>query len=431
MLRPEAIAIVGGGAAGVLSALHLQRAAPEPVRVVVIEPRAELGRGVAYGTTDLGHLLNVRAARLSALPDEPDHFSTWARQRTNADSQSYLPRAWYGEYLASLLDAVEHVRARVVDLNPVGARVQIELSDGARRTVDRVVLAPGSSPPLWPDPLGGTDARWIRDPWDESARSTLSPEVPVLLVGTGLTSVDVALSLHAAGHRQIFATSRHGLFPHAHPDVPFVPLSIDPPRAPTARTLVAWARSIAAEVGDWRPVVDALRDSSDEIWGAMTMSDRIRLLSHIQRRWEVLRHRMAPLLAARLGAMRMSGQLVAVPGGVRSARTTSRGIEVALGDRSLRVGAVINCTGPTADVRGTRDPLVRRLLDRRYVHPGPLALGLETDAWGRVRGAGDALWLVGALRRGRQWETTAIPEIRAQAADLPRSMWRLDSLVGA
>ena len=129
--------------------------------------------------------------------------------------------------------------------------------------------------------------------------------------------------------------------------------------------------------------------------------------------------------------MQETGQLTIVPGGVRSAISTSRGIDVTLSDRRLRVGAVINCTGPSADVRRSRDPLVQRLLDNRVAHPGPLFLGFDTDDRGCMRDTNDALWVVGPLRRGQRWESTAIPEIRMQAADLSRSLQRADALVGA
>jgi uncharacterized NAD(P)/FAD-binding protein YdhS len=107
------------------------------MRLVIIEPRAELGEGIAYSTTDLGHLLNVRAGCLSALPDDPDHFTAWVRQHTMADGQSFLPRAWYGKYLRSLLGPIEHIHARAVQVSPRAAGVQITLSDGTRHTVDR------------------------------------------------------------------------------------------------------------------------------------------------------------------------------------------------------------------------------------------------------------------------------------------------------
>jgi uncharacterized NAD(P)/FAD-binding protein YdhS len=429
--QPEVVAIVGGGASGVLSAMHLLRAGPAPIQIVIVEPRAELGRGPAYGTTDLEHLLNVRAENLSALPDVPDDFTQWAQQRTTADAHSFLPRAWYGEYLRSQLPSVEHVRARAVDVAPWSGRVQVSLADGTSRRVDRVILSLGSSPPVWPKRLGGTGSRWVGDPWSPDLLTDLCPANPVLLVGTGLTAVDVALSLHAAGHRQIFATSRHGLLPGAHADGPLGPVRVIPPSQPTARSLLTWARATAAEVGDWRPVIDALRPHTNELWGALAESERVRLLHHVHRRWEVLRHRMAPRVASRIETMREAGHLTVLPGGIRSARTTPHFIEVSLADCCLRVGTVINCAGSPADVRRSVDPLVRRLLDHRVAYSSPLHLGISTDARGCLHNTGDALWLVGPLRRGRTWETTAIPEIREQAASLPEALWRVNAMAGS
>ena len=183
-------------------------------------------------------------------------------------------------------------------------------------------------------------------------------------------------------------------------------------------------------MGDWAPVIDSLRGKTNDLWEEMADSERVRLLRHVHRRWEVLRHRMPPQVAARVRSMQETGQLTIVPGGMKSITETGRGLEVMLGEGVLRVAAVVNCTGPTADVTRTPHPLVRRLLDRRVARPGPLGLGLDTDENGCLPDTGDTLWLVGPLRRGRHWETTAIPEIREQAADLSVSLRRVPELVG-
>lgn len=426
--RPEVTAIIGGGASGTLTALQLQRAECPPDRLVVIEPRSDLGKGIAYGTTDIGHLLNVRAGRMSALPDHPNHFTEWAAKRTPADALTFLPRALYGEYLASLLGPVEHIRALALDLLPLGSRVQVVLSDGTELEVDRAVLAPGPSPPAWPTPIGGVGRRWIRDPWVPGALSGLRPGDPVLLVGTGLTAVDVALSLRAAGHR-VVATSRHGLLPQAHTDHPPVTIRCTPPDRPNARSLVAWARATATEVGDWAPVVDSLRCHTNQLWQEMEESERVRLLRHIHRRWEVLRHRMPPQVATRIRNMQETGQLKVVAGGIRSVNERSRRLDVELSDGVVGFSAIVNCSGPTADVTCTTDPLVRGLLDRRVARRGPLDLGLDTDSTGCLPNTDKKLWLVGPLRRGMNWETTAIPEIREQAALLSMSLRRVPELL--
>jgi len=428
--RTGITAVIGGGASGALTALHLQRSERPPDRLVVVEPRTDLGKGIAYGTTDMGHLLNVRAGCLSAIPDEPGHFAEWAAPRTSPDANSFLPRAWYGEYLNSLLGPVEHIPASAVDVTPLGTRAQVLLSSGAIFDVDRAVLAPGSSPSRWPKLLGGIGPRWIGDPWIPGALCGIRPGDPVLLVGTGLTAVDVALSLQADGH-PVVAASRHGLLPQAHTDLAADPIRCSPPARPSARNLLSWARATADEVGDWTPVVDSLRCHTNDLWAHMTGSERVRLLRHVHRRWEVLRHRMPPQVAARIKSMQETGQLKIVSGGLRSATETDRGIDVMVGDVLVRAAAVVNCTGPSADVTCTPNPLVRRLLERHIARSGPLNLGLETDARGCLPNTDDTLWLVGPLRRGRQWETTAIPEIRTQAADLSVSLRRVPELVSA
>jgi uncharacterized NAD(P)/FAD-binding protein YdhS len=427
----EVVTVVGGGASGALVAHQLLRQATTPIRVIVIEPRADIGRGIAYGTPNPLHLLNVRAGCMGADPDTPGDFGDWARQNAVGDDQDFVPRARYGDYLRSLLGPVEHVRAEAVDIVSTARGADVVLTNGSIVHGHRVVLAPGPSPQQWPASLRANGRRWISDPWAPGALTGLRPDVPVLLVGTGLTAVDVALSLDAAGHQEILAVSRHGLLPLAHVDRrPPVP-TLEPPGDATPRRLLAWARDAAAQTGDWRPVVDALRPLTDRLWGGLEEAGRRQFLAHLHRRWETVRHRMAPQVAVRIRDLQESGRLTVLGGGVRSGRNTLRGVEVRLADRTLRVGAVVNCTGPQPDVRRTNNHLVRELLAARVVRPGPLGLGLATTMGGSIAGTDGRVWLVGPLRRGERWETTAIPEIRAQAAALPRRLWPEGAVVGA
>jgi uncharacterized NAD(P)/FAD-binding protein YdhS len=251
----------------------------------------------------------------------------------------------------------------------------------------------------------------------------VSSDDPVVLVGTGLTAIDVAISLHASGHKDILSVSRRGLLPAAHPDSPLPAMTSRPTGPMTARSLVAWAGAAASEAGDWRPVIDALRPITNDIWCNLSQIEQTRLLRHVLRRWEVLRHRMAPPVASRIRSMIAAGELTVRGGGIRGVRANGGGIEVEMADRTLRARSVINCTGSSPDIRASSDPLVRRLMCRGVLAPGPLYLGLDVDIHGCVPSTRGVLWVVGPLRRGRLWETTAIPEIRAQAAALSTAMW--------
>jgi hydroxyacylglutathione hydrolase len=73
------IAIIGGGVSGTLTAFHLVRQRT-PARVIVIDQRPDFGLGLAYSTPSLRHLLNIPAGKISALPDQPNHFLNWIRR---------------------------------------------------------------------------------------------------------------------------------------------------------------------------------------------------------------------------------------------------------------------------------------------------------------------------------------------------------------
>lgn len=449
--RPT-VAIVGGGASGVLTAVHLLRRRA-PVRVVLIEDGPRLGRGVAYGTTCDAHLLNVPAAGMSAYPEEPDHFVDWARtRRPGVEHGSFLPRRLYGEYLEwclaeEIAGAPRHaflaVQSRVVGIvsGPDGAG--LKLADGATIWASQVVLALGNSagpatPPRWEQP-GPVRAAWHPDALAGIAGS----DRPVVLVGTGLTAVDVVISLEEAGFTgPLHAISRRGLLPRAHrPMAGPAPVEPPPDWSPrSARELLAALRSeirgAESRGGDWRSVVDRLRPVTQELWASLPEAERERLHRHALRYWEVHRHRMAPEIAGRIAALQAAGRLVVAAGRILSITDHGGGVRVVVRPRHAPAGqggpleidaaAVIRCTGPAERLSDAADPIFDSLFATGDAMPGPLGLGLAVDPDGRLLDRhghpSESLWAIGPLRRGALLETTAVPEIREQAAALARTI---------
>jgi len=133
------VAIVGGGCAGALTAVALLRAARRPIDVVIVEPRARLGEGVAYSTEDERHVLNVPAGRHSARSDDPEGFHRWAsRERPGSTPEDFHPRGAYGRYLRSeLAAALEYARDLTGStLSHTTGRVRrIDLHDSGRARV--------------------------------------------------------------------------------------------------------------------------------------------------------------------------------------------------------------------------------------------------------------------------------------------------------
>jgi uncharacterized NAD(P)/FAD-binding protein YdhS len=430
------VAVVGGGAAGALAAVHLLAAgAPE---VVVVDPAPHLGPGVAYGPTARATLLNVPAGRLGAIHGDPEGFLRWLRAAgEDAAPGDFLPRRRYGEYLSSVVEdagrrcpgRLTHLPRRAVGLS--GAT--LVLDDGGRLAADRIVLAPGAGSPA---PLGHldeplrADRRHVGDPWRPGALEDLEDARRVLLVGTGLTAVDVATELVAARpEREIWAVSRHGLLPQPHRPCPPLPAGRPVPEpvecaVALVRAVRAHARAAVGRGEDWRAAVESLRDGTPALWRALPADQRAALLRHAAPFWQVHRHRMPPAVAARVAELRAAGVLRVSAGRLRAAGDAGRAIAVAVAPRGggppvrAEVDAIVNCTGPTGDLDLVADPLIRSLRRAGEIRPDPLRLGIDVDPDGRPLAAGRTsarLLVVGALRRGESWESTAIPEIRAQA----------------
>jgi uncharacterized NAD(P)/FAD-binding protein YdhS len=455
------VVVVGAGAAGALTAIHLARGAGRrstDIDIVLIDPSDRLCRGVAYGTDDDQHLLNVQAAGMSALPEDPAQFVAW-RKRDDPDSPSdpaaFATRRQYGRYLdETLRDALDaahgaaglrQLRTRAVGVARTPTGVAVRTSDGNELAAEAIVIAVGLPSPgtAWAPAELASSAFFVPDPWANGALDVIRRDrggpADVLLVGTGLTAVDVALSVSDGSSRPdrvIHAASRGGRLPAEHrpeirlaaiPDITDWGHELDEIRRHARRHLA----SVARTTGDWRPGVDGLRFQVSALWERLSEADRAEFMAQHATRWSSVRHRMAPTSALVLRELRDAGRLA-----VQSARVSSTepltggGLRVGLSDGSeLDVGWVVNCTGPQTDVRGLRDPLIDDLLRRRggsaLAVVSTAGLGVETHH-GRLLdsdGASDApIWTLGAMRRGELWESTAVPELRSQAFALAQAV---------
>lgn len=444
-------AIVGAGFGGTMTSVHLLRllaAQSTEARIALIERSGRFTAGVAYSTSSPSHLLNVPAGRMSAFPHDADHFLRWAKlQDPRIGGGTFVPRQLFGRYLAAVLEEAESAAlptvrlmrvpraATALHVRPHG--VHIELDGGSAIEADLAVLAIGNFPPGNPPVVDRSwygSWRYAQDPWAPGALE-LEPDGDVLLIGTGLTMIDVAVALKERGHRGVVhAISRRGLLPQTHrvsmrPPTPHArPRDLDAwPR--TARGLLqalrVEIRSAAAKGIDWREVVTSLRHDTPALWTSLPAHERERFLRHVRPFWETHRHRAAPEVATTIAELIARGELVIHAGRLRGFAEDVTGVDVRLierGDASeqtLRVARVVNCTGPETDLRRVDDPFVQQLLADGLIRPDALGLGLDTtkdgamvDANGR---ADERLWLVGPLRKGQLWENTAIPELRSEA----------------
>jgi uncharacterized NAD(P)/FAD-binding protein YdhS len=443
--RPT-VAIIGGGFCGSMLAVALVRRAAANISVVLIERRPVPGRGVAYSTQFEGHLLNVRAKNMSAYAHLPDHFVKWAQRHYShsVKPDDFLPRSVYGQYISSQIQAATRlyggglrcIQEEAVSLTRPGARALIHLASGKTVAADTVVLALGNFSPadLHIPGKAPDSARYISNPWAANARKDAAQDDSVLLIGSGLTSVDVTLELRAQGFEgTIHILSRRGLLPQRHAAVPFPPF----PTENAPRTVRGLLRLIRVQVrkaeergSNWRAVVDSLRPVTQQIWCSLPVVEQGRFLRHLQTYWDVHRHRIAERVADQLTLQLRSGQIQMHAGRMTGYQETGGNVDIIYRDRksgesrTLRVDRVINCTGPQGDCRQVGSPLLLELMEKKLARSSLLGLGLDVADDGSVFDANGSssnfLYALGPLRKGKLWESVAVPELRIQVADLAR-----------
>jgi len=446
------IAIIGGGFSGTMAAVNIVRMANEPLRVVIINHRHPLGRGVAYGTRCGEHVLNVAARNMSAFPDHPDHFLSWLRTRVDYSDipeaqlrEMFVPRPVYGDYLRSLLfnymrpvdehhpATIECLEDEVMDIAPDEAgRACVRLREGGSITADRILLATGNQLPL---PLPGVEELtdhpgYFGNPWSDWQERLPDAARDIVILGTGLSMVDVYLSLVERNWPgRVVCVSRNGKLPQSHfrgidyPD--FLPekpeeLGLDG-MVELIETHCGQLRRLGANPGI---VVDRLRPHTQRVWQNFSIEEKRRFVKEYAARWNVVRHRIAQPIHQRLTEAVTDGKVTVKRGSVTRLSPGKDGrISIALdsesGEQTIAAAMVINCTGPRTSFADTEIPLYRNLMNQGLVRPDEMDMGIDVgpdfavvDAEGR---SSKTLFAIGPLMRGTLWESLAVPELRGQA----------------
>jgi uncharacterized NAD(P)/FAD-binding protein YdhS len=459
MARPErpTVAIIGGGFSGAATAVHLLREAPpEGLEVVLINQSGSMARGMAYGTNSERHVLNVPAGAMSALPDDPEHFIRYCRRHGRSTSPGdFVPRSVYGSYLGDLLDEAERnasPRSRLVRRIDVAVGLSwcdraaaglLEMAHGDPIRADHIVLALGHFDPAEPAAIDNAiraSGRYVRDPWAQGALERVGAGQNVAVLGSGLTALDVALALHQRGHRgEIWCLSRRGLAPLPHRvHATTGKWSIGPDRLACLKVGARQAlRAVRAEVAeahrraiDWRDVIASLRGHTAAIWHAWPERERRSFLRHVQPYWDVHRHRCAPQAGHIWEELRASGQLSAQAGRLIRVNLEGSGLVLRWQPRGGETEHtrsddwLVNCTRPDSRIVRSRSPLVANLAGQGLLCADTLGIGVKLSMQGALLDSGGqasaVLSYVGPLAKARDWEATAVPELRTQAQNVAR-----------
>jgi uncharacterized NAD(P)/FAD-binding protein YdhS len=450
----QRIGIIGAGLSGRLVALNLLRNATSKasVDILMIDRGDTSYMGPAYSGESDDLLLNVPAGIMGAFSEDPEHFLKWCRGKgSRASRWDFLPRASYRDYILSLMhDFVrtraegtrfEHARGEVTDIDTDHGRMVLHVADKGSVIVDKAVLALGNFPPRHPQITNRSAFNrdcYVRNPWDAGVLDALNPGATVFLIGTGQTMVDLVVTLRRRAHQgRIVSLSRHGLLPMAHSVFDTYPSFYKELKG--SKNVLEILRTVrrhlerAESMGiDRRAVIDSLRPNTQTIWLNLSDEEKRRFLRHLFRYWEIIRSRIPPDSEATIDAMRATGQLKILAGKIRYLVETDAGLAVHYtlrGDSSkniVKAGLVVNCIGPESDYRRIDEPLVKNLMAKGLIRPGPAWLGIDARPDGTIIGRSGAdskvMYTLGSTMKGVLWEVLAAPDIRVQAEKLAQRL---------
>ncbi len=457
------VVIVGGGYSGVCVAVQLAQQSPLPLDITVVEPEPEVGRGVAYGSTDPDHRLNGPAVVHHIYAEDTNHFARWVVEDEIADDDPdaqmpdgriFVRRSELGRYLGLEFDknsrdnpsgsSLRHVQASAQSMTTGDAGYRVSLDTGAVLNADAVVLCINNSRPAIPGPFDGRlddHPAFVPNPWDLSRLYAIKPGGEVLIIGTGLTMADVAMTVMCRSpDSRITAVSRRGLYPKSQRVAPpprtlWEEMNLEPPDFVTRhgtpetvtgilRALRSDIRKLEAEGAEWQVAFDFLRDAAHVLWPNLPDDQKNRFFRHLAPWYETHRFRLPPQVEARVGQAIEDGQVQLLAGSIVAAEPDGDGLAVGIRRRGSEdvqfhtFDAVVNCTGPTRSPAKSGSPFLVELVARGILVESPFAMGVEVDAsCAALNAAGrndPLLRVVGPMTRARFGEVNGIPSIGFQ-----------------
>lgn len=444
----QKIIIIGGGISGTLLTIHLLRHNYyNSLEITVIEKNIPHKLGDAYCTDELYHLLNVPAYKMSAFPDNSDHFVNWLSDNQYAfHPKSFVPRKIYRLYIHDLLEKelsqsgemthYKMIQDSAVDI--IEDEQLVILESGQQLPFDKVILALGN---FKATTLNLSDNTYLDHPGyfaaglNQPGSYQLPVDKKVLIIGTGLTMVDTVLSLRAQKHNvAITALSTHGMIPLSHQEN--TPYALHAEDLNNVYTLLEAFKIINKHIKkarkldiSWHAVIDAIRPYMQQIWINLPGTEKKKFMEHLRHIWGVARHRMPPECAQIIHELLSQEQLRIIAGRIRSiSADPAAGFNITYQEKVthqhqiITADIIINCMGPESNYTRLTIPLICKLLKKGMIRPDALKLGIDCTPEGIILDQhgyqSDCLYTIGPPSKGTLWEITSVPDIRVAAVKL-------------
>ena len=464
--RPIRIGIIGLGFSGTMVLRHLAAQTTCTYDILAYDTPDMMAKGRAYSTHEPQHFLNVPASNMSAYPDACADFVEWMERcpekwrRLHPDftqahfrPDDFAPRMVYAAYLQDILDGAlslasangHHVSLIPALVSEVDEQLNITNSDGQIETVDYLILASGhfGQRGLSAGRQQEENGTFLENPWQPEAAQSFwdhfenqrwNAASHIVIMGTGLSCIDMLHSLknrHFPG--RITAVSRNGILPHPHKSgLPCLSASENMENFP--KTAQGLHQKILLDIEkaemqgiNWRAFIDSLRPVTNLFWQKLPTAEKSAFIEQHLSWWSSLRHRMSTTSFDMVAKAREDGSLSILAARINSIEPDNNGYRLSLstayshGTQDLHADAVINTCGFSYQLKDDGESLPGHLLAQKLIKASTLGIGLQAGSDGKI---GERIYALGPLLFGELLETTAVPELRVQAATLAKSIGR-------
>jgi uncharacterized NAD(P)/FAD-binding protein YdhS len=433
-----AIAIVGGGISGTLTVLNCIKQSKKPIYIIWFDQHNKFCKGFAYSTTEDVHLLNVRANNMSVFYDEPTHFTQWLSEHyAYYKTTDFISRKIFGEYVNDVFENLKNANPLVTIIQVAEEVISIdkrsngfELKTMHAYQVQKLVLAFGNFLPAHPKSVS-TDFILSENYYQNAFHPKLIKQSlsknNITIIGSGLTMIDVVNSLYHhnyTGHIHII--SPHGYIPQAHIEntLPAVFPFIEENKIYNLLEILSVVnqqlKKAKKAATNSQSVIDAMRPYLQNIWLNFSLEEKKQFLRHLRHKWGVARHRAPKKSMVVFEELILRKKINLIKGRVFEINSSENDFDIFYSNlenssQSFKTNLIINCTGPESDYTKIKTPLIQNLLKNQIIAQDFLKYGINGQKDGQIS---QNVYTLGPPLKGILWESTAVPEIRAQAYNL-------------
>jgi uncharacterized NAD(P)/FAD-binding protein YdhS len=446
------ICIIGAGFSGIMTAVRLLRS-ETPLQIFICGEKEHFARGTAYSPYSKSHLLNVVAAKMSAFEEQPDDFLNFLTQQADYAvfekhliANAFVPRFLFGNYLQNIWQIekenaekkghlLEESFLKVRKLDIENQSLVVNFENGTTRLFDLCVLANGNQIPRNPrieNPIFFQSKNYFQNPWDGKCVAELGSDLPVLILGNGLSMIDTVIGLVENKVKNKFVSlSPNGfnILPHRHNGLRYEALVGEIKENTRLRELSELVfkhiRTVRRLGLSAEPMIDSLRPHTQRLWQNFTDDEKALFMSRFRHLWGVARHRIPLHIHDKIQMMRIEGKLTVISGKVMNLEEENNVVKLTYFDKKKKeirqeyFSRVINCTGPETDLT-QKDNFLNPLFEKGILVQDALKLGINAcarsfEAIDRNGKNISNIRILGGNLKGILWESTAVNELRRQA----------------